>query len=321
VTEPDAGSLLRPQGSALSTQRPLKVGIQLPEVERLARWSECAEMARVAEDAGFDSVWVADHLLYRDSQHDDLGPWECWSMLAALAAVTRRVELGPLVACANFHNAAMLAKKAETIDEISGGRLILALGAGWNAPEFQAYGFPYDHRASRFEEAFAIIRGLVREGRVDYTGEFNRAPECVLVPRGPRPQGPEIMIGTRGARMLDLCARYADSWNAWYAWFGNDLARLPSLLAQVDAACEAVGREPTTLGRTCALLVRLPDLPGVTGYATGQATALKGSPEQLAETLRGYAALGVSHVQLVLDPNSAEAIEAVAPALDLLERS
>jgi alkanesulfonate monooxygenase SsuD/methylene tetrahydromethanopterin reductase-like flavin-dependent oxidoreductase (luciferase family) len=276
-------------------------------------------MARVAEAVGFDSVWVADHLLYRDEKHHDLGPWECWSLLAALAAVTQRVELGPLVDCANFHNAAMLAKQAETIDEISGGRLILGLGAGWNEPEFRAYGFPYDHRASRFEEAFAIIRGLVRDGRVDFVGEFNQAPNCVMAPRGPRPAGPEIMIGTRGARMLDLCAPHADSWNAWYAWFGNELDRLPPLLDQVDAACRAVGRDPRTLARTCALLVRLPDLPGVTGYVTGQATALEGRPQQFADTLRGFAALGISHVQLVLDPNTAEAIEAMAPVLALLD--
>jgi alkanesulfonate monooxygenase SsuD/methylene tetrahydromethanopterin reductase-like flavin-dependent oxidoreductase (luciferase family) len=302
-------------------RRPLKVGILLPEVERVAPWADLAEMARLAEEAGFDSVWAADHLLYRDEEHDDLAPWECWSLLAALAAITRRIALGPLVACANFHNPAMLAKKAETIDEISGGRLILGLGAGWNEPEFRAFGYPYDHRASRFEEAFAVIRGLLRDGRVDFRGRFHEAPDCVLVPRGPRPRGPEIMVGTRGQRMLRLCAAHADSWNAWYAWFGNEIGRLPPILAAVDAACAAVGRDPATLARTCALLVRFPELSEVTGHVLGGAVApLAGSPEELAGALRAYAALGIAHVQLVLDPNTAAAIAAMAPVLEALDR-
>ena len=303
------------------TIRPLKVGLLMPEVERVAPWREIAEMARLADEAGFDSLWVADHVLYRDERHDDLAPWECWSLLAALAAITRRVELGPLVACANFHKPAMLAKKAETIDEISGGRLVLALGAGWNEPEFRAYGYPFDHRASRFEEAFAIIRGLLREGRVDFRGRFYEAPDCVLAPRGPRTHGPEIMVGTRGERMLRLCAAHADSWNAWYSWFGNDVARLPPILAEVDAACAAVGRDPETLARTCALLVHFPDLPGLTGHVLGgQAAALTGSPEELADALRAYARLGISRVQLVLDPNTTQAIEAMVPVLELLKK-
>jgi alkanesulfonate monooxygenase SsuD/methylene tetrahydromethanopterin reductase-like flavin-dependent oxidoreductase (luciferase family) len=142
--------------------RPLKVGVQLPEVERVVRWPELRQMALTAEEAGFDSLWVGDHLLYRRPL-DVVGPWEAWSTLAALAAVTERVELGPLVASTSFHNPAMLAKKAATIDEISGGRLILGLGAGWNEAEYTAYGFPFDRRASRFEEAFTIIRDLLRD--------------------------------------------------------------------------------------------------------------------------------------------------------------
>jgi alkanesulfonate monooxygenase SsuD/methylene tetrahydromethanopterin reductase-like flavin-dependent oxidoreductase (luciferase family) len=308
-------------GVSGATKRPVKVGVLLPEVERVATWTDLAAMARLAEDVGFDSVWAADHLLYRDAQHDDLAPWECWSVLAALAAITRRVELGPLVACANFHKPATLAKKAETVDEISGGRLILALGAGWNEPEFRAFDYPFDHRVSRFEEAFTVIRGLLRDGRVDFSGQYHKAPDCVLVPRGPRPGGPEIMVGTIGERMLRLCATYADSWNAWYSWFDNRPEALTPVLAAVDAACQAVGRDPATLARTCALLVRFPDLPGVTGQSLGGEVApLAGTPENLAEALRTFARLGISHAQLVLDPNTTAAIEAMAPVLDLLDR-
>src|SRR5436309_7314657 len=125
-------------------------------------------MARVAEQAGFDSLWVGDHLLYRDPGMPPRGPWEAWSILAALAAVTERVQLGPLVASTSFHNPAVLAKKAATVDEISGGRLILGLGAGWNEVEYRAYGFPFDHRLDRFTEALTIIGGLLRDGAVDF---------------------------------------------------------------------------------------------------------------------------------------------------------
>lgn len=300
--------------------RPLKVGIQLPEVERPAGWAELLEMAQTIERVGFDSVWVADHLLYRDEQHDDLAPWEAWSVLAALAAVTSRVELGPLVACGAFHNPAVLAKKVETIDEISGGRLIFGLGAGWNRPEFDAFGLPFDHRFSRFQEAFAIIRGLLRDGRVDFAGEFHSARDCVLVPRGPRPTGIPIVIGTQGEQMLRLCARHADGWNAWYSWFGNNLDGLMPFLAKVDAACAEEERDPATLERSVAFLIRLPHLPGVTGEADRGVSPLEGSPEELAEVLRRVAELGIGHVQLVLDPISPAAIEDIAPVLELLDR-
>ena len=162
--------------STVDPARPIKVGVQLPEVEREVRWPEILDMARATEDLGFDSIWVGEHLLYRYAGRPPRGPWEAWSLLAGLAAVTSRVELGPLVACTNFHNPAMLAKQAATIDEISGGRLVLGLGAGWNGTEFRAFGFPYDHRIDRFEEAFTIIRTLLREGAIDFeAGSTRRA--------------------------------------------------------------------------------------------------------------------------------------------------
>ena len=145
--------------------RPLKVGVQLPEVEREVRWPELLDMARAIEDLGYDSVWFGEHLLYRWPDRAPRGPWEAWAMLAAVAAVTSRIELGPLVACTAFHNPAVLAKRADTIDEISGGRFILGLGAGWNETEFRAFGIPFDHRIARFEEAFTIIRGLLQRRR------------------------------------------------------------------------------------------------------------------------------------------------------------
>src|SRR5437764_9468443 len=186
----------------MPASRPLRVGLQLPEVEREVRWPEYVAMARRAEDAGFDTLWLGDHLLYRFADSSSRGPWEVWTMLAAIAASTSRIRLGPLVASTAFHAPAMLAKLAATVDEVSGGRLILGLGAGWNETEFEAFGFPFDHRISRFEEAFTIIRTLLGEGRIDFDGQFFQARDCELPPAPARPGGPPLMVGSIGPRML-----------------------------------------------------------------------------------------------------------------------
>src|SRR5918993_1130437 len=181
--------------------RPCKIGVQLPEVERLVPWPEYLDLARRVEAAGDDSIWVGDHLLYDLPDGSTRGPYEAWTTLAAIAAVTERVEIGPLVASTSFHAPAMLAKQAATVDAISGGRLILALGAGWNPPDYRAFGFPYDHRVSRFEEAFTIIRTLLTEGAIDFHGEYHDVTGCVLHPMSPRPGGPPLMVGSIGDRM------------------------------------------------------------------------------------------------------------------------
>jgi probable F420-dependent oxidoreductase len=279
-------------------------------------------MAQRAESVGFDSLWVGDHLLYRKPTEEAKGPWEAWSVLAALAEATSRVELGPLVAATSFHNPAMLAKKAATVDEISGGRLILGLGAGWNETEYQAYGFTFDHRVSRFEEAFTIIRTLLREGRVNFNGEYYQARDCELVPRGPRPEGPPLMIGSEGRRMLRFTAPHMDAWNAWHDWFGNSVEGLRGPLGALDEACREVGRDPAEVERTATILVRL---SGGTGRNQGDRAGrntppLSGTPDELAAAIRPYAAAGISHVQLVLDPITERSIDELAPTLAILDR-
>src|SRR3954451_10131885 len=166
------------------------IGVQLPEVERRVEWPELIAMARAAEAVGFDSIWVGDHLLYDLPGGVTRGPWEVWTSLAALAAVTSRAELGPLVASTGFHAPPMLAKMAATVDGVSGGRLVLGLGAGWNEREDAAYGLPFDHRISRFEEAFTVIRTLLRAGRCDFHGRYYDVEDCVLDPGPVRPGGP-----------------------------------------------------------------------------------------------------------------------------------
>jgi alkanesulfonate monooxygenase SsuD/methylene tetrahydromethanopterin reductase-like flavin-dependent oxidoreductase (luciferase family) len=299
-------------------RRPLAVGLILPMTERemagqTAHWTDLLAMARRAEELGFDSVWIEDHLLFRFAGQEAQAPWECWSMLAALAASTSRVALGPLVTCTGFRNPALLAKMAGTVDEISGGRLILGLGAGWHEPEYSAFGYPFDHRVSRFEEALTIIAGLLRDGHVDVEGTYYQARDCELRPRGPRPGGPPIMIGTTGPRMLRLTATQADLWNGWAR---RHPAEIAVDRAQVDAACAAVGRDPASLGRTVSVLV---DLPGRAGRPSEPRPTLSGAPVELAATLRALAHEGISHVQLWLDPSTLAGLEAFAPVLALLD--
>jgi alkanesulfonate monooxygenase SsuD/methylene tetrahydromethanopterin reductase-like flavin-dependent oxidoreductase (luciferase family) len=302
--------------------RPLKVGVQLPEVEREVRWPELLDMARAIEDGGYDSLWVGEHLLYRWPDRGARGPWEAWALMAALAATTSRIELGPLVACTAFHNPAVLAKRADTIDEISGGRFILGLGAGWNEIEFRAFGIPFDHRIARFEEAFTIIRGLLRDGSIDFDGVYYQARDCELLPRGPRAGGPPLMVGSIGERMLRITLPHVAAWNAWYADTGNSPAGIAPLRDLVDAACRDVGRDPAAVERTVAVQVRMPGGTGRTMGATSVAQAvrpLEGDPESMAEELWAYAREGIGHVQLVLDPITRESIEGFAPVLRVLD--
>src|SRR5207253_3682207 len=142
-------------------------------------------MARAAEEAGFDSIWLGDHLLYRADGRPERGPWDVWTQLAALAAVTERVGLGPLVACTAFHPPGLLARMAASVDEVSGGRLVLGIGAGWNDAEFRAFGIPSDRRVSCFEEAFEIVRLLVAGGGVTFDGRLPQVEESGLLPPPP----------------------------------------------------------------------------------------------------------------------------------------
>ena len=298
---------------------PLKVGLILPETERQmnggsASWRDLAEMARLGEEIGADSLWFTDHLIHRVPGEEPRGMWECWSLISALAAVTERAEIGTLVLCNSFRNPALLAKMADTVEEISGGRLILGVGAGWNKPEYDAFGYPFDHRAGRFAEALTIISGLLRHGEVDFRGTYHAACDCELRPRGPRRHGPPIMIGSTGERMLRLAARHADIWNAWGK---QDPAEIPPLRATVDGACRAEGRDPASMARSVSMLV---DLPGAAGRPREEPPFVTGDAETIEGTLRGMAREGIGHVMVVLDPNTVAGIEALAPVLERLDR-
>ena len=298
--------------------RPLAIGIQLPEAERRVDWPEYRDMVLTAEGVGFDSLWLGDHLLYRTADATT-GPWEAWSLLAAIAAITERVQIGPLVAATSFHSPAMLAKKAATVDEISGGRLILGLGAGWNEAEYRAFGFPFDHRASRFEEAFTVIRTLLREGSIDFVGNYYSIRECELVPR-PRPGGPPLMIGSQGPRMLGITLPHVQMWNAWFSWFGNGSEGLATLLAELDASCTEAGRDPASVQRTVAVMVAMSNATDESYGSPERRTAPAVHVAELPGLLDIYARMGISHVQLVVDPITVGSIEALGGVIATLDR-
>ena len=295
--------------------RALQVGVQLPEVERDVRWPEYLAMARAAEEVGFDSVWIGDHLLYRGDGREERGPWEAWTLLAALAAVTSRVQLGPLVACASFHPPGLIAKMAATIDEVSAGRFVLGLGAGWNETEYRAFGLPYDYRVSRFEESFEIVRRLLAGERARLDGRFSQADDAVLLPR-PARRVP-LMVGSEGERMLAITLPHVDWWNAWYAWFGNSVDGFAALNARIDVAAERAGREPREVMRSACVLVEL-DVEAVR-RPHGDDEVPPIAPAQLAAHLSALAEVGADEAILVLRPIDERSIRAVGSALAALD--
>jgi probable F420-dependent oxidoreductase len=297
-------------------RRPLELGLNLPYVEgsmdgRTPRWSDMLDMTRTAESIGFDAVWVSDHVGFGDPAGSWTGAWASWTVLSALAASTSRVMLGNYVLAIPFRNPALLAKMAETLDEISGGRLILGLGAGWNEPEFTSYGVPFDDRFRRFEDGLRIITDMLRGGSSTHEGRTIQTRSARIEPRGPRPTGLPVMVGANGPRMLRLTAELADHWNGGL----RSLDELPAQLQAIDAACRAVGRDPTTLTRSVEVLVRT--IPAGDD-APAEERAIGGQPDAIATELRRYGDAGIDHLQVQLRPNSVEGVAAFAAVIERL---
>lgn len=280
--------------------------MQLPEVERDVRRLELLAMARAAEEVGLDSLWVGDHLLYREPER---GPWDCWTTLAWLGGVTERIELGPLVACTAFHPPGILARQAAAVHELSGGRLVLGLGAGWNEAEFRAFGLPFDHVVSRFEEAFTIVRRLLDGERVTFEGRYHRAEDAVLLP--PPRSRPKLMIGANAPRMLSIALPHVDAWNTWFSHYGNTAEGFAAQNAEIDAAAERAGRDPAEIERSACVYVR----------AEGEAErrnndgATPVDVSRLAAHLRELDEAGADEAILVLDPITEPAIRSLRTAL------
>jgi len=295
----------------------MKVGLMVftandAETNSKRSYDSIRAVAQQAEKDGFDSIWLADHFLYRYPGKPTRGIWEVWTILAALAEATRRVEIGTLVLCNSFRNPAILAKMATTADEVSDGRLILGIGAGWHEPEYQAFGLPFDHRVARFEEAVQILRPLLRDGHVDFSGKYYQASDCDNLPAGPRPQGPPLLVGGEGPRMLKLTAQYADLWNTGYMGKPETMAEP---IARIEAACREVGRDPATLGITALIGLWFSDLQAdKPGFFKNPLT---GTVQEIAAAMRGYAELGVQHIMFQCVPYTPEARQRLTEALRL----
>ena len=294
----------------------LELGLNLPYVERsmdgrTPRWDDIRAMAETAESTGFDAVWISDHVGFGDPADDWTGAWESWTLLSALAAATERVALGTYVLATPFRNAALLAKMAETLDEVSGGRLILGLGAGWNEPEFAAWGVPFDDRFDRFEDTLRIVADMFRSGSASHEGSTARARRARIAPRGPRPAGPPIMVGAGGPRMLRLTAELADHWNGGL----RSLDEVPALLDALEGACREVGRDPSTITRSVEVLVRSISAPA---GSEPEPREIRGDAGKVAEQLVRFAGLGIDHLQVQLRPNTVDAVRAFQPVIAAL---
>jgi alkanesulfonate monooxygenase SsuD/methylene tetrahydromethanopterin reductase-like flavin-dependent oxidoreductase (luciferase family) len=274
-----------------------------------------ARIAQAAEAVGFDSIWLGDHLLYRGDGGAERGPWEVWTMLAGLAAVTDRVDLGPLVACTAFHPPGLIAKMATAIDEISAGRFVLGLGAGWNAVEFRAFGLPSDRLVSRFEEAFAVIRALVDGERVTLEGKYTVADDLVLHPAPTR--RPRLMVGSTGPRMLRITLPYVDAWNTWYDEFENVPRKFAALNRQVLGAVEEVGRDPSSVASSACLSVSLG--PSPSARPRDAVVPIGPGVSEVAAALFELASSGADEAILVVNPTTEASITTLGDALALLD--
>lgn len=278
--------------------RPMKIGVFSRTSERRVdgqpvRFSDIRALALAAEAAGLDSFWLPDHLTWYPQDDEPVGCWEVYGILSALASATATIELGPFVTAAGFRNPALLAKMATTLDDISDGRFILGLGAGNWADEHHAFGFPFDHRAGRFEEAIGIIAPLLRDGAVDFCGTYHAAPDCLLLPRGPSPSGPPIWVGAKGERMLGIVARYAD---AYISIWPTEPTQIIAERERLIVACDTAERDPAAIDLVVGAHVCLPE----DGPPEAGDNVISGTLDEIAQRLREFADAGVAHV--ILDP-------------------
>lgn len=308
-----------PTGRWFESKRQMGIGFIMPISDLSAfggtpRFRDMLEMTLVAEEIGMDAVWVPDHFIVREDGKPDRGVWEAWTTLAALAARTTRITIGVFVTCVLWRNPGIIAKMAEMLDEISDGRFVLGLGAGWHEPEFDMFGVPFDHRASRFEEAVQIIAPLVREGRADFKGTFETFNDGFNAPRGPRGAtgGSPIMIGTTGPRMMRNTARYADAWNSNWV---REPETVVSMMGQLDQACHEVGRDPENVVRTSATNIAMPGCPGV------RPDPIIGDKTYIAEELARFRAIGLRHHVAGLEPCTPRTLELYGRSIEILDKN
>lgn len=300
-----------------ASERKMSLGLMVPISEGAAfggtpHFTDIVEMGRLAKEVGFEALWFADHFIFGSEEDGYRGVWECWTMMAAVAAAVPGIQIGSLVACTGFRNAGVIAKMAEVIDEVSQGRFILGLGAGWHEPEYEMFGFPFDHRVTRFEEAIEIIAPMLRTGRADVQGRFSSANRAVNLPRGPRPAGPPILVGSTSPRMLGILVRYADAWNTvWH----KSADVIPPKIEQVRRACEDYGRDFATMVLTAGGNIAMD------GYRGARPDPIEGDDAAKAEAIAGFRDVGIQHYVCGLDPCTPASIARFARVIELLDQT
>ncbi|HYL39902.1 MAG TPA: LLM class flavin-dependent oxidoreductase [Candidatus Binatus sp.] len=299
--------------------RTLEIGLVLPLGDSFVdgatiRWTEIRDLARRAEEIGFDTVWTADELLWRPEGGRTQGWWECVAMTGAVAASTSPIKIGTWIMSALHHNPGIMAKAVETLDEISGGRFVFGLGAGHAGAQGHAFGLPEDRTVGRFEEALEIILPLLREGRADFEGTFHAARDLEHRPVGPRPGAIPIMIGAKGPRMLRLAALHADIWS-WFVEERSDLTEFGPRLAALEAACTDVGRDPATIGRSAGIVI---EPTSITAADNVLGLPIRGSAAEIAQALMAFHAAGFDHLEVIPWPSTIAALDAMAPVLEIV---
>jgi len=278
-------------------------------------WLEIRNLAIRAEQIGFDTVWTPDELLGRLVKDGPrYGFWDAIAMPAALAASTTRIGIGTWVMSALHRNPGISAKAAETIDEISGGRFILGLGAGHAGTGAHAFGLPEDHVYERFEEALEIIAPLLRAGRADLSGTYHVARDLEQLPLGPRPGAIPLMLAAHGERGYRHAARLADIWSC-YATGDSPVEDLTARVPALEAACLDLGRDPATIGRSAGLMVA----PLATGpYESVYGAAVTGPVEAIADTFRSIRDGGFTRLEFMFEPQTMAALDAMGRVLELI---
>jgi alkanesulfonate monooxygenase SsuD/methylene tetrahydromethanopterin reductase-like flavin-dependent oxidoreductase (luciferase family) len=308
----------------------LGIGLNLPTWPRadrtVASWPEMRSLARDAEALGADMLWVPDHLVRVLPSGRTVGFREGWTVLTAAAEATTRIGIGPFVACTGFRNPGLLAHMAETLDEVSGGRLVLGLGSG--SPEtdtsWRMFGFDTARPVGRFAESVEVVARLLHGETVTFSGEHVRTDAAKLGPRGPRAGGPPLWLAAKGDRTMDVAARWGDAVNVNTPLAGPD--DVAAAGAVVGAACARLGREPATLTLTGWTRIALDG----GGRGVERPGWLSGPPAQLVATLRAMAGAGLAHVSVYLGTDedtsplpalSPQALERFAPVLEALGES
>jgi alkanesulfonate monooxygenase SsuD/methylene tetrahydromethanopterin reductase-like flavin-dependent oxidoreductase (luciferase family) len=297
----------------------LEIGLVLPMGDSFvdgstARWQEIRDLATGAEAIGFDAVWVADELLWQPDEGTGIGWWECIAMTGAIAASTSKIKVGTWVLSALHRNPALAAKAVETLDEISGGRLVFGLGSGHAGRQARLFGLPEDHVFGRFADALEIIVPLLRTGHADFEGTYHAARDLPQQPAGPRPGRIPLLMGAKGPKMLEMAVSHADIWS-WYVEERSDLSEFRPRLEALEAACLAGGRDPATIGRSAGIIV---EPTSVTGAEKVVGTPVAGSADQIADGIRAFGAAGFTQVEVLLWPPTQAALEAMVPVLERL---